>query len=59
MEIEEGLKVRVLDDGQCIIWSVNVKQAPVRLKALSKHFATLPRPPDIIAIRIPQEGLPT
>ena len=51
--INEALKVCILDDEQCIIWSVNVKQAPVRLEALSKHIATLSRPPDIIAIQDP------
>ena len=53
MAINEGLEVSILDDEQCIIWSVNVKQAPVRLSALSKHIATLSRPPDIIAIQDP------
>ena len=48
----------VVDDESCLIWSVNLKQAPERLNHLLAHIKMQQRTPDIIAIQDPPANLP-
>ncbi|KAL1798048.1 hypothetical protein ACET3X_004654 [Alternaria dauci] len=56
-EEEEGLQVKVLDDGKCLIVSVQMKGSDERRKKLFTWIQAQARPPDVIAIQDPPLSL--